>query len=223
MLKMLWRATFYGVISRETLTIEGRFHLGSNVKAMTATIAMILVEEGRFSWSSTIAARFPDVAVDAGYKAVTLAEVASHRAGLPASFSDDDLAAIADVTSVGDARLTALRRVLARPPAAQRGAFAYSNVGYVLLGAAIEAIEKRQFEQVLRARLFEPLGMSSCVFLPPGVDAVDPWHAFALGHDGARHPVLPKHDADPPVYVPAGASVSPSLTRAATSAGARSC
>ena len=36
------------------VTIDDRFHLGSDTKAMTATLAAMLVEEGKLRWDSTI-------------------------------------------------------------------------------------------------------------------------------------------------------------------------
>jgi CubicO group peptidase (beta-lactamase class C family) len=36
------------------VTIDDRFHLGSDTKAMTATLAGILVDDGKLRWTSTI-------------------------------------------------------------------------------------------------------------------------------------------------------------------------
>ncbi len=36
------------------ITLEDRFHIGSCGKAMTATLAAVLVEEGRLSWTDTV-------------------------------------------------------------------------------------------------------------------------------------------------------------------------
>src|SRR5690606_26229835 len=36
------------------VTIDDRFHLGSNTKSMTATLAGMLVEEGKLSWDSNV-------------------------------------------------------------------------------------------------------------------------------------------------------------------------
>jgi CubicO group peptidase (beta-lactamase class C family) len=41
------------------VTIDDRFHIGSDTNAMTATLAGILVYKGRLSWTSTIGFRFP--------------------------------------------------------------------------------------------------------------------------------------------------------------------
>src|ERR1700685_2899439 len=41
---------------------DDRFHLGSDTKAMTATVTAILVEQGKLSWTSTVGGVLSDVA-----------------------------------------------------------------------------------------------------------------------------------------------------------------
>ena len=41
------------------VTIDDRFHIGSDTKAMTALIAATLVEEGRIRWTSSVSEVFP--------------------------------------------------------------------------------------------------------------------------------------------------------------------
>ena len=67
------------------VTLDDRFHIGSDTKAMTATLAAMLVEEGRLRWESTvgetIGAAFPGMAPELA--AVTLGELLSHSSGIP--------------------------------------------------------------------------------------------------------------------------------------------
>ncbi len=58
-----------------------RWPLGSNTKAMTATLAAILVEEGKLRWDTTLGEVFPDVREE--YRDVTLEMLLSHRGGFP--------------------------------------------------------------------------------------------------------------------------------------------
>jgi CubicO group peptidase (beta-lactamase class C family) len=44
------------------VTVDDQFHLGSDTKAMTATMLATLVEEGKLSWSTTLEQVFPDLA-----------------------------------------------------------------------------------------------------------------------------------------------------------------
>src|SRR5882762_1782961 len=71
------------------VTINDRFHIGSDTKAMTSLLAGMMVEEGKLQWSSTIGGSFPELAatMDAGLKDVTLEQLLSHTSGIP---SDND-------------------------------------------------------------------------------------------------------------------------------------
>ena len=44
------------------MTVNDRFHLGSDTKAMTALLAAMLVEEGKIRWNSTMLEVFPELA-----------------------------------------------------------------------------------------------------------------------------------------------------------------
>ena len=74
--------------TRTSVSVDDRFHLGSDTKAMTALLAAMLVEEGRLRWDSTVGAVFPETAerMDPGLATVTLTELLSHTSGVP---SDD--------------------------------------------------------------------------------------------------------------------------------------
>ena len=57
-----------GVVGRrsvrgdEPVTVEDLWHVGSCGKAMTATLAARLVEQGKLNWSTTVAEFFPELA-----------------------------------------------------------------------------------------------------------------------------------------------------------------
>ena len=65
------------------LTINDKFLIGSFAKAFTATLAAILVEEGRLSWQTTIRDVFPDLNMLPEYGNITIQQLLSHQAGLP--------------------------------------------------------------------------------------------------------------------------------------------
>ena len=66
-------------------TIDDRFHLGSDTKAMTATLAGMLVEKGKLKWTSTIGEVLgADVpGINPKLAAVTLEQLLSHTSGIP--------------------------------------------------------------------------------------------------------------------------------------------
>ncbi len=73
------------------VTTNDLWHLGSDTKAMTATLAATLVEEGRLKWTTTVAEVFPELAdtFDPGFHDVNLLQLLSHQAGLPANLDYD--------------------------------------------------------------------------------------------------------------------------------------
>jgi CubicO group peptidase (beta-lactamase class C family) len=160
-------------------------HLGSDTKAMTATMLGMLVEEKKLAWSSTVGDVFPGRAksLHAGFRGVTLWQLLTHRAGLPANGPWWDLKG----RTTTEKRKDLLSRMMKDPPLSKPGTtYAYSNVGYAIAGLMAEQVAGRPWEVLMRERLFEPLGMASAGFGPPGtpgkLDA--PW-----GHDEKGQPI----------------------------------
>ena len=113
-----------GVRKRGTevpVTLDDLWHLGSDGKAMTGTLIARLVERGQLRWDSTLAEIFPELApqMNPEFQKVTLLQLLSHRAGLPANL---DLAGYSgdDVQSL---RLRAVREYLAKKPRIQTGQY----------------------------------------------------------------------------------------------------
>ncbi len=71
--------------SAEPVTTGDRWHLGSLTKAMTATVAARLVEQGVTSWSTTVESVFPDLVggIRSEYLSASLDELLYHTSGLP--------------------------------------------------------------------------------------------------------------------------------------------
>jgi len=102
---------------------------------------------------------------------------------------------------------------LIRPPASKAGEFAYSNLGYVIAGAIAEARTGRTWEELIRAEVWKPLGITHAGFGPPGKSRK---FDQPLGHeelDGrlvALDPAEPRSD-NPQALGPAG-TINISLT-----------
>src|SRR5262249_9874316 len=119
--------------SPEPVTATDRVHLGSCTKAMTATRVAMLVEQGKLRWTSTPAGVFPDLRDDIhpGYHQVTLAQLLTHRAGLPAN-PPKGAALLARFASAPrpEQRVAMLKAALKTPPESEPGTkHAYSNLG----------------------------------------------------------------------------------------------
>ena len=119
------------------VTIGDRFHLGSDTKAMTATLAGMMVDEGKLQWTSTIGdvlgAELPGL--NRRLAAVTLEQLLSHTSGIPS-----DTNAILKLYYSPDAfhynlpraaPAPAVRLEIPRAGDAAGSAFHYANLGYL--------------------------------------------------------------------------------------------
>ena len=207
------------------VTLGDRFHLGSDTKAMTATLAGMAVEAGKLHWTATIGevlgAEIPDL--NARLAAVTLEQLLSHSSGIPSD--SESMAGIYFNTDAFDYNLMPLRlrairafrsHVLVSPPGKE---FHYANMGYVIVGAMLEKATGIPWEELITRRVFEPLRLTTAGLGPQAttgrIDA-------PVGHrvDGKKiTPMLWGPAADsPPMLGPAGVAHM-SITDFATWAG----
>ena len=185
--------------SDEPARIEDAWHLGSDTKAMTATLVSRLEAEGVIRWEQTLAESFPDVAVHASWSDISLWDLATHRSGmtrsLPLELGTAWLALISR-TDDTQARSELVRTLLEGPRPQPSGEYSYSNAGYITLGAALEQATGTPWKELMQTQLFEPLSMEGCGFGPPSA---------IRGHRG-QVPLAPDSlfADNPPVLGPAG-------------------
>jgi CubicO group peptidase (beta-lactamase class C family) len=175
------------------------WHVGSLTKSMTATLAARLVEAGLIDWDSTagevLGDRHPSMAE--AWADVTLEEFLRHASGMRANTR------LLDTLRIGQGpRAAYVEVVLSAEPVAQRGGFLYSNAGYVVAGAMLEAAGDATWETLIAREVFGPLGLDSAGFGPP--EGAQP-----RGHRGGLvsglRPVAPGPRADNiPALGPAG-------------------
>ena len=193
-------------------TVDDLWHHGSLTKSMTATLAALLVEEGRIGWDSTLTDVFPADAqtMTPDWRGVTLEQLLGHRAGAP------DQAGLVNSGlwqqfwefqgTPQEQRRFLRQRLTARAPQNPPGQkFLYSNASYILAGAMLEERMGKAWEALLTERVVRPLGMTSAGFGHPGMPGQppQPWgHSLSAG---ALKPVAPGPRADnPPGLGPAG-------------------
>ncbi|HYC69374.1 serine hydrolase domain-containing protein [Brevundimonas sp.] len=190
--------------SADAATLQDRWHLGSNTKAMTAAVYGRLVDRGLSRWNRPMTDIFPEITVHPAWMGVTVDQLMSHRAGL----RDEDLlsrevlsAARGDARPLVEQRLDRVRAALTAAPGGTAGTFAYANINFVLAGAAIERISGAPWEAAMQAELFGPLGISTGGFGAPSGD--QPWGHQTLGP--VMTPLDPVLNPDnPPLMGPAG-------------------
>ncbi|HOV87652.1 MAG TPA: serine hydrolase domain-containing protein [Syntrophobacteraceae bacterium] len=193
------------------VTLQDRFHIGSDTKAMTALMAAMLVEEGKLRWDTAVAEVFPELAeeMDPRLRRVTLEQLLSHTSGIPKDNEEIIKSYLEAMTQDGNldaARYWLVRQMSRRPLEFEPGTgFAYSNTGYVFVGAMIERLEKTTWEEAITRRVFIPLQLKTAGLGPQAsmgkIDA-------PVGHavvDGRPQALLAGPNGDvPPVMGPAG-------------------
>lgn len=184
------------------ITTNDVFHIGSNTKSMTATLAAMLIEEGKLNWDTTIDSVFPEWEdrMNPQYKSVTVEQLLTHRGGAPHNAPPAAWArAWQRRGTVVEQRGEFIYAVLCQPPEATPGTkMIYSNQGYAIAGAMLERITGTPWETLITERLFKSLHMDSAGFGPPGtIGRVDqPW--------GHTQKSLPTQNDNPPAIAPAG-------------------
>jgi CubicO group peptidase (beta-lactamase class C family) len=190
------------------VTVDDCWHLGSCTKSMTASVAAMLVEDGYLRWDLTIGEVFADFADEMrpAWREVTLEQLLLHRGGAPHDPPPDVWKrACARIGTPTEQRLEFLKGILAHEPEKPPGThWIYSDSGYAIAGAMMERMTDNSWENLLRERLFEPLGLKSAGFGEPATPGkIDqPWGH--KGEDVPYHPVPPGPAADnPPAIGPA--------------------
>ncbi len=193
------------------VTINDRFHLGSDTKAMTALLAAMLVEEGKLRWDTTPAEVFPELAekMDPGFRRVTLEQLLSHTSGIPSDNEEFRKVLVEAVTQDGnldDLRYWLVRQWIQRPLELDPGTkFAYSNMGYTIVGAIIERVGGKTWDELITERIFLPLKLRTAgLGQQSSLGKID----APLGHsivDGKVKAMLAGPNGDvPPIIGPAG-------------------
>ncbi|NWE22759.1 serine hydrolase [Pseudomonas sp. P7548] len=148
------------------VTPNTAFRAGGISKLLTATAALQLVEQQRLALDAPIQQTLREFYVRSRFhtdqaaadRDITLRRLLSHQSGLPSEHLRDLRSSFA--MGQMPARISGVW--LSSPPGSQ---VAYSNLGYSLVGAAIERSSGKSFEAQLQNRLLKPLEMKQSSFV----------------------------------------------------------
>ena len=133
-----------------------KFRLGSLTKQFTAALVLMLQEDGKLKLSDPVSKYIPDA--PKSWAAITLAELLGHVSGI-ANFTEDERFPVWRMSPHTLSELLAF--IEARPLGFVPGSrFEYSNSNYEALGAVIEKVSGRSYADMLKQRIFQPVGMS---------------------------------------------------------------
>src|SRR4051812_32766176 len=169
-------------VQRETI-----FMPGSMTKPITSVAALMLVEEGRIALTDPIARYAPEFIhmrvlrtpngpldeTDAAERPITVEDLLTHRAGF--TYRDFHRGSIAQAyrDALGEdidsdvAPDEWIARLAQLPLIGQPGSSMYYGCSTDLLGLLIARIEGASLGEVLKRRIFDPLGMKDTSFLVP--------------------------------------------------------
>src|SRR5262249_40559247 len=124
----------------------------------TALLALLLEGDGRLDLDARASDLIPELR-DSPYRDVTLLDLGCHRGGLPdwrpLYLRARDLAGY-------------IRAIATTAPAAARGTPLYSDLGYILLGAAVERAAGETLTALFDRRIAKPLGLARIGFARAG-------------------------------------------------------
>lgn len=157
--KIIYKEAF-GFANREweiPNTIDTKFRIGAITKQFTATMILQLVDEQKLKLKDDISTHLPYYREDIGKK-VTIHHLLNHTSGIPNYSNRPDF-----ITKIIRSYIPTVALVkeycsdnLEFEPGER---FSYSNSGYVILGAIIESITGKTYEENLQERILEPLEM----------------------------------------------------------------
>ncbi|MEX2600285.1 MAG: serine hydrolase domain-containing protein [Balneolaceae bacterium] len=210
--------------SGRALKKDDIFRIASQSKAITATAVMILWEEGEFRLDDPVSRYIPEFAdpqvlesfdpADSSYttipadREITIRHLLTHTSGIGYGMIDSDervrkiyqKAGIVDLFTTEPVSIGENIRLLAGLPLHHHpgDAYVYSE-GLDVLGYFIEVVSGLPFDQFLKERVFDPLGMEDTRFYQPEEKAA---RLVPVQHkeDGewARYPVT-FYDPDYPI------------------------
>jgi len=141
------------------VTPDTRFGIGSCTKAVAATAIGLLVDDGKMKWDDKVTThiewfRLKDPLAN---REVTLRDLLCHRTGLP---RNDELW----YRAPWSLEETVKKLAHLEPSTSFRSTYEYSNLPFIVSGFAIESAGGMPWNEFVRKRLFEPLGMKGAVF-----------------------------------------------------------
>ena len=156
------------------------YRIGSISKSITAVTLMALVQRGTLALDDPVVKHLPEFAGLGGgvpeAATITLRQLASHTAGLVRE-PDLEGAAAGPIAQWEEKVLASIPKTSLRGKPGSE--FAYSNIGYGILGLALARAAHEPFMELVRRLVLEPAGMSSSTFVvAPPLDA-----RLALGYD----------------------------------------
>lgn len=223
--------------SKQPMTKETLFRLASSSKPVTAVAVLILMEEGKLKLTDPISKYIPEfknprVTVDTARsprpmtdgpppaeksytvpadREITIIDLLTHTSGLASGgASNDEFVQRLQARKPTETLADFIPRLGALPLDFQPGTrWRYSGLaGFDTLGRIVEIVSGTSFDQFLRSRLFEPLGMNSTFFNMPKEKQSQLATSYNHTDKGLEKPEKPLVIGSPAYFSGAGGLIS---------------
>lgn len=157
-------AGFRDLESRKPMRTDTIFDIRSVTKPVTAIAVMILLEEGKLALNDPVAKYLPEFKTSQT-SSITIHHLLTHTSGLPSSRPTE----IEQITIKRDRTLADVVALHGKqePEFAPGTQFRYTSGGFAILGRIIEVVSRKSYEQFVKERVFDPLGMRDSFFFVP--------------------------------------------------------
>lgn len=163
----------------DTATLDDRFHIGSNTKAMTAFIIARYVEKGKLKWTTKFFDLFPEWKEKSspGYDSITLQDLLSHKAGIQPFQGENDPEIPEFKGTNKEKRKQFGQFVLTLEPVKldDQNPFVYSNAGYTLATLMVEKATHKSWEELIEEIFNKDLNLNVKLSWPENQKQKDTW------------------------------------------------
>lgn len=142
--------------TKQPVTADTLFDIGSCTKAFTSAEVAMLVDEGKMQWDGKVNTYIPFFRLSdpLANQDVTIRDLLTHRTGVPGA----DFIWFVDPQAPRETLIRKLAYV--QPNKGFRTTFQYQNLMYVAAGYAVEQVAHTSWDEFTRSRVFAPLGMT---------------------------------------------------------------
>lgn len=153
----------------EPVNADTAFPIHSMTKSFTSAALALLVDEGKIAWSDPVRKHIPEFEMSDPYvtEHMTVRDLLVHNSGL--ALGAGDLLHWPDQASTTGEFISALKYLPLET--SFREGFAYDNILYMVAGEVVARASGMPWGEFVQARLFAPLGMTSCSTSSAGIRA----------------------------------------------------
>lgn len=163
---MVWKDTLVFKKEAGDFNAKTEAPLASASKWLTTALIMVLVDEGKLTLDDKVSDYIPLFSTY-GKNYITIRHCLSHFTGIQANQKLMD----GKIESLETEAASFAKKEIQTNPGTE---FRYSNAGAMIAGRIAEIVTKKKFDQLIKQKLFNPMGMSRTSFSTLDGSGIDP-------------------------------------------------